>query len=263
MDRLELRQQDDALLLVRIGARDDGGRRFGLAQIVGLMRNVGGDVDEVAGAVDHVILEPLAVPHADFAAEHMERRLVRLVLVRLGPSAGRNREKLHVDRRGADRLGGNRRRVGKTLLADERFACPQAGADRRLLDGLAHVLRPFLESRPYAPRTRLGHGAASVSRIEASPRSGLRRAFRLRIVGEFARLKAPSFETAPSDHRGWACQPATTGAIRVRLFWYPAKPRPAKPISIIAQVEASGTAALTITSKGPSEFGSIPPTLWK
>jgi len=45
-----MQQQDDALLLVGIGARNDGGAGLGRADVVGNVRHIGGDADEVAGA---------------------------------------------------------------------------------------------------------------------------------------------------------------------------------------------------------------------
>src|SRR5208282_4686265 len=104
---------------------------------------------EVAGAVDHVAFEPLAVPHANFPAEHMERRLVRLVLMRFGAGAGRYRKHLHMDSPRPDRFGGDRGSVGKALLADERFARAQAAARSLIVDDHVHASPP---SRPVAYR---------------------------------------------------------------------------------------------------------------
>ena len=137
--RVQLGQHDDAFLLVGVGARNHGCRRLGLAQVVGQVRRVGGNVDKVAGARDHVVLERLAVIHAHLAAQHVKRRLVRLVLVGLGASARRDGQKLHVDGRRARGLGGNRSRVGEALLADERLARAQANAGDGTFGG--HAIR--------------------------------------------------------------------------------------------------------------------------
>ena len=85
---MQLRQHDHAFLFVGVGARDDGDGGLGLAPVVGQVRRVGRDVDEVAGARDDVVLEALAVPGARFAAQHVDRRLVRDVLVGRRPRAG-------------------------------------------------------------------------------------------------------------------------------------------------------------------------------
>ena len=50
MDRVEFRQQDDAFLLVGIGARNHRDAGLGRARVVGKMRHVGRNIDEVAGA---------------------------------------------------------------------------------------------------------------------------------------------------------------------------------------------------------------------
>ena len=76
MDRVELRQQHEAFLIVRIGAGDDGDAFGRLAQVIGQMRHVGGDVEKVAGFGDEMMLEPLTIPHAGFAAEHVDRAFV-------------------------------------------------------------------------------------------------------------------------------------------------------------------------------------------
>jgi hypothetical protein len=47
-DRVEFRQQVDAFLLVRIGASNDRNAVFRIAEIVGQMGHISGDVDKVA-----------------------------------------------------------------------------------------------------------------------------------------------------------------------------------------------------------------------
>jgi hypothetical protein len=156
MDRVEFRQEHDAFLLVRIGAGDDRGRRLGLAQIVRQVRHVGGNVDEVALAVDHVLLEPFTVPHADVAAQHVDGGFMLFVLVRLRPRAGRDRHELHMDGGGADCLGRDRRGVGKALLADEGLARLEAGAVLRPILRFAHTHHRLARFRA------IGHGGEDV-----------------------------------------------------------------------------------------------------
>ena len=67
MDGIQLGHEDYALLLVGVGAGDDGDDGVGGAGVVGEVRDVGGDVEEVAGADDGVVLEALAVPDAGFS----------------------------------------------------------------------------------------------------------------------------------------------------------------------------------------------------
>ena len=72
------------------------------------------------------MFELLAVPHADLAAQHVDRGLVMLMLVRLRPCARRDRSGAAYGCPCADRLCGDGGSVGKTLLADERLARPKA-----------------------------------------------------------------------------------------------------------------------------------------
>ena len=59
---------------------------------------------------------------------------MRLVLVRFGAAAWRDREQLHVDCRGARGFERNRSGVSEALLADERLASAKANASGGLLD---------------------------------------------------------------------------------------------------------------------------------
>jgi hypothetical protein len=98
-----------------------------------------------------MVLELLPVIHAHLSAQHVERRLVRFVLVRLGASAGRDGEQLHMDGRRACGLGGNRSRVGEALLADERFARAQANAGGGTFGGHAIGHDGLLAGSPRRP----------------------------------------------------------------------------------------------------------------
>src|SRR5690606_31137696 len=60
---IQLRQQHDALLLVRVGAGDDGDARLGLTAVGRQVRDACRDVDEVARAGDDVLAESFSVPH--------------------------------------------------------------------------------------------------------------------------------------------------------------------------------------------------------
>ena len=61
MQGVEFRKQDDALLIVRIGARNDRDTGFRLAQIVRQVRNIRRHIKEVAGAGDNMMLKPFAI----------------------------------------------------------------------------------------------------------------------------------------------------------------------------------------------------------
>jgi hypothetical protein len=40
------------------------------------VRDAGGDVQQLTGARDEVLAQPLAVPHSGFPGEHIDRRLM-------------------------------------------------------------------------------------------------------------------------------------------------------------------------------------------
>ena len=92
------------------------------------------------------MLEPLAPPHPALAAQHIDRRLVRLVLMSLRAAAGRDRQQLHMDRLRAHGVGGNGGRVVEPLLADERLAGGDSAAVRQFLGHSA-----LLRLSTYAP----------------------------------------------------------------------------------------------------------------
>ena len=104
------------------------------------MWNIGRDVEEGSRLNDGVLFEPLAVPHARHAAQRVECRLVRLVLVRFRPP-GRDGHQLQMDPLGTDRFRGHADGVEQALLAEMLLAATyepapfdfMAGSDRRHL----------------------------------------------------------------------------------------------------------------------------------
>ena len=121
-----------------VGAGDDGGDCFGSTGIVGEVRDVGGDVEEVAGADDGVVLEALAVPDSGFAGEGVDGGLVGGVFVGAGASAGRDGDELHVDGVGAYGFGGDADGVLEALLAGEGLSGLEEAAFVCLCGGRAH-----------------------------------------------------------------------------------------------------------------------------
>ncbi len=63
------------------------------------------------------MLKFVSVPGMGLSGEHVDRRLVRLVQMRLGAHARRDRQKVHADTLGADRLGGDACEIAEPLLA--------------------------------------------------------------------------------------------------------------------------------------------------
>ncbi len=82
-----------------------------------LVRDAGRDVDEVAGSdvVEVLQLRPMA--ERRLALEHVDRRLVGLVVVRLGLGARRHDEEVHADRLRAGQLGRDTGEIVEPLLA--------------------------------------------------------------------------------------------------------------------------------------------------
>src|SRR5690606_34219184 len=52
---LQRRQKDDTLLLMRVGAGDDGGAGLGLAAVAWQVRHTGRDIEEVASLDRHIL----------------------------------------------------------------------------------------------------------------------------------------------------------------------------------------------------------------
>jgi len=100
-----MRQQDDALLFVGVGARDEGDASFGRAGVVGQVGHVGRNVDEIARIDLHVLLKIFSVPHAGDSAERVDCGFVGRVFVCFGSAVGRDGDELHMKGARADRLG--------------------------------------------------------------------------------------------------------------------------------------------------------------
>jgi hypothetical protein len=122
VERVEIGQEDDALLLIGVGAGDDGDGRFRGAGVVGQVWDVGRDVEEVGGVELDVVLEVRAVPHSADAAEHVDGAFMGGVFVGFGAAAGRDGEQLHVEGLGTDALRGDGRGVHEALFALEGLA---------------------------------------------------------------------------------------------------------------------------------------------
>src|SRR5262249_23656984 len=108
--------QHHAFLLVRVGASNHE-RRGLVAEIRRQMGHTSRDVKHLALPHDAVMLEPFAIPTVRLAGERIDRRLMLLMLVRLAPPTGWDREQVHADALRADRLLCNTLEIGEALLA--------------------------------------------------------------------------------------------------------------------------------------------------
>jgi hypothetical protein len=90
VNEVEFRQEDHALLLVRVCSRDYCLAAFGLAEIVRQMRHVGWDVDVFTGLRHKMLFQPLTEPHPRRTAQNVNRGLMGSMFVCLGPRAGRH-----------------------------------------------------------------------------------------------------------------------------------------------------------------------------
>jgi len=61
---IQLRQQNDTLLIAWSSPRNDGDATFRVAHIVRQMRHIGGDVKKVASSGDEMLFKALAKPHS-------------------------------------------------------------------------------------------------------------------------------------------------------------------------------------------------------
>ena len=120
-ERVELRQQDDAGLIVRGGVRDQ--RSTGHSRAIDYqVRHVGGDVDILASSCPHVLAECFTEMHFRFAFDHVHGGLDPAVQVRLRPRAIRKRDECHADSARSHRGAGEAGEVREALLPDVRVA---------------------------------------------------------------------------------------------------------------------------------------------
>ena len=122
MDAVEFGQENDALLFVGIGARDDRDNGIGEAGVIRQMGDVGRDVKEAAGLNDGVVFETFSMPHAGGAGERVDGGFVGGMLVGASATARWNGDELHMD--GLRTHGFSRDGYGvlQALLADVRLA---------------------------------------------------------------------------------------------------------------------------------------------
>jgi hypothetical protein len=118
MEAIKFRQQYDAFLLIGIGASNDRNAFFRIAEIVGQMGHISGDVDKVAAFGGEVFFESLAVPHAGLAAQDINSGLVTIMPVRLSPSTGWYSHYLQVDCLRTYRFRRDPWRIQERLLAN-------------------------------------------------------------------------------------------------------------------------------------------------
>src|SRR5687767_4915847 len=116
---------DDAFLFVGVVAGDDSTGGFGLAEVDGLVGEVGGDEEEVAGFAGDGLGQTGAVARLDTAGEDVDGGFVAAVEVGGGRTAGGNDDEVHGEGGGPGRLAGDADEVGQ-LLAGESFG---RGAD--------------------------------------------------------------------------------------------------------------------------------------
>jgi hypothetical protein len=123
---VKFRQQHHAFLFVRICSSDDGYTVINITQIVGHVRDIGGNVNKVSGMGDEMTFQLVAVPHARFTAQNINRGFVTSVLMGLAPRAGWDGRDLQVDSACAHRLSGDAGRVHVSVLAGK---LPPSGKD--------------------------------------------------------------------------------------------------------------------------------------
>jgi hypothetical protein len=85
-------EENNALLLIEIGASDNRFRHC-RRRIVGLMRDAGRNIDEIACSDPVAMLETRAMSEPGCPFEHVDCRLMRLVKMRPGLGAWRHFQK--------------------------------------------------------------------------------------------------------------------------------------------------------------------------
>ena len=139
---VELREQDDSVLIAAGGVHDDPCAGFA-AFVARGVRHVGRDEALFAFAQQDALFQAVAVVHGAFALEHVGDGLDSLVVMGLGDGTGGHRQDVHADILRADRFGGRARAVGEALLAEIILAWRD--------DGDAVVLRGVQCGSPFHP----------------------------------------------------------------------------------------------------------------
>src|SRR5258708_38402167 len=93
MNAIELSQHHYALLLVGIRAGNNRNAALRSAEVMGQMSHTRREVDKVPGTCRELFFEPLAIPHAGFAAQDINGGFVTIMFVRLRPSTGVERSR--------------------------------------------------------------------------------------------------------------------------------------------------------------------------
>ena len=88
MARFEIGAQHHAFLFVRVGACQNR-NCFGIVWVERQVRNAGWNIQKIAFTHNHMLFEFFAIPHVHHAAQHVDRRFVVFVQMRVGARAGR------------------------------------------------------------------------------------------------------------------------------------------------------------------------------
>lgn len=114
--RLKLRQENDALLLVRI--RSGNERRTGRVGKIGWqMRHTSRNVEQVAGMYDDMMLQSVPIPGVGRSGQDVDHRFMSLMQVRPGTPPWRDRKEVHADAGRPYRLRRNALNIIETLPA--------------------------------------------------------------------------------------------------------------------------------------------------
>jgi len=119
--RVQFGQENDTLLLVRIGAGQDGDG-LALAGVDRQMGNTGGDVDQITGIGFHLVFKGMAPVHDRRPLDHIDRGLVLGMKMGLGPATRRNAQHVHANGSGAGCLARDPLKIIEPLLAGIGFA---------------------------------------------------------------------------------------------------------------------------------------------
>lgn len=108
--------EHDAFLFLGVVAGDEGEGLLGVAEVEGLVGDVGRDEDEIAGLVDHRLAKAAAVEGFDAALEQVDGGLEAGVVVGVGAAGGRDDDEVHGEPGAAGGGARDAEKIGQPLL---------------------------------------------------------------------------------------------------------------------------------------------------
>ena len=141
--------QHDRFLLAGDVAGDDGQRRFGVAQVDGLMRHTGRDEQEIAFLRDHRFLKTLAEKIIHLALQDIDTRFESVMIMRFRLAAGRDAHQHHRQILRSRRALRESRKIVEIAFGGELFVGPHPHEFGLFYIGQAGVVGAYIGMTAY------------------------------------------------------------------------------------------------------------------